>query len=102
PTTSLLAITATPASLLQVTELVLADLDLVAVREPVRLDPAPVDVRAVQRAQVVDVIAVLPMDKQRVVPRDGDVIQEDGRVGRAADADPLLVDGEALARPSAT
>src|SRR5688572_20349043 len=65
PAASLLAITA--ISLLQVTELVLADLNLVAVLQTVRLDPAAVDVGPVQRAEVVDVVAVLAVDEQRVV-----------------------------------
>ena len=70
-----------PLSLLQVAELVLADLDLVAVVEPVRLDPAAIDVGAVERAEVVDVVAVLAVDQQRVVARDGDVVEEDGASG---------------------
>ena len=37
-------------------ELVLADLQLVAVGQPVRLDPLPVDVGAVERAAVVEVV----------------------------------------------
>ena len=82
--------------LLQVAELVLADLDLVAVGEPVGLDPAPVDVGAVERAEVVDVEAVAAADEQRVVAGDGDVVEEDAGVGAAADADPVVVDGEAL------
>ena len=81
-----------PPSLLQVAELVLADLDLVAVGEPVRLDPAPVDVGAVERAEVVDVEAVAAADQQRVVAGDGDVVEEDAGVGAAADADPVLGD----------
>src|ERR1044072_1329550 len=93
--------TATPALLLQVTELVLADLDLVAVGEPVRLDPATVDVGAVERAAVVDVEAVAPPHQQGVVAGDGDVVEEDAGVGAAADADPVLVDREALAGAAA-
>src|SRR5680860_1832613 len=82
--------------LLQVAQLVLADLDLVAVGEPVRLDPAPVDVGAVERAEVVDVEAVAAVDQQGVVAGDGDVVEEDAGVGAAADADPLLGHSEAL------
>ena len=47
-----------PSLTVQVGELVLADLELVAVLEPVRLDPAAVHVGAVERAEVVDVEAV--------------------------------------------
>ena len=76
--------------LLQVAQLVLADLDLVAVGEPVRLDPAAVDVGAVERAEVVDVEAVAAPHQQRVVAGDGDVVEEDAGVGAAADRDPVL------------
>src|SRR5438128_4181902 len=69
PIACLPAITAisNPLSLLQVAQLVLADLDLVAVVEAVRLDPSAVDVGAIQRAQVVDVIAVLAVNQERVI-----------------------------------
>src|SRR5688500_11703554 len=92
---------ATPTSALQVTELVLADLDLVPVVELVRLDPPAVDVGAVERSQIVDVEAVLTLDKQRVVARDGHVVEEHLRVGAAADAHPVGVDREALTRAAA-
>src|SRR5680860_1507429 len=69
--------------LLQVAQLVLADLDLVAVGEPVRLDPAPVDVGAVERAEVVDVEAVAAVDQQGVVAGDGDVVEEDAGAGES-------------------
>src|SRR5680860_978234 len=89
--------TATPRSLLlQVAQLVLADLDLVAIGEPVRLDPPAVDVGAVERAEVVDVEAVAAADQQRVVARDRDVVEEDAGVRAAADADPVLGHREAL------
>src|SRR3954451_1075176 len=67
-------------SALQVAELVLADLDLVAIVELVGLDSPPVDVGAVQRAQVVDVEAVATADEERVVSRDRDVVEEHRRV----------------------
>src|SRR5262245_7959314 len=89
-------------SLLQVAELVLADLDLVAVRQPVRLDPAPVDVGAVEGAEVVDVAAVTPAHEEGVIAGDGDVVAKDPRVRAAADADPVLCDGEALPRAAAS
>jgi len=85
---------------LQVAELVLADLDLVAVGEPVGLDPAAVDVGPVERAEVVDVEAVAAADQQRVVAGDGDVVEEYAGVGAAADADPVFTDAEALAGAS--
>src|SRR5512144_2718834 len=61
------SVVAIAISALQVAQLVLADLDLVAVLEAVRLDAAPVDVGAVQRAQIVDVEAVASPHDQRVV-----------------------------------
>src|SRR5215208_3012245 len=54
-------------SALQVAQLVLPDLDLVAVVESMRLDAAPVHVGPVERSQVVDVEAVLAPNDQRVV-----------------------------------
>ena len=60
-----------PPLLLQVAELVLADLDLVAVGEPVRLDSPPVDVGAVERAEGFHVKAVATADQQRVITGDG-------------------------------
>src|SRR5919198_333202 len=83
---------------LQIAELVLADLDLVAVLEAVRLDPPPVHVGPVERAEVVDVVAVLAPHDERVVARHGDVVEEHRRIGGPADAHPVLVDREALPR----
>src|SRR4029453_10582354 len=79
----------------QVGELVLADLEIVAARQLVRLDPAPVDVGAVERSQVIDVEAVPPSHEQRVVTRDRDVVQEYPRVRAAADRHAITFDGEA-------
>src|SRR5215210_2422822 len=93
------AVVASAMSALQVAQLVLADLDLVPVLEAVGLDPAPVDVGAVERPEVVDVEAVAPADKERVVSRHRDVIEEDAGVRAAPDADPVLADREALPRP---
>src|SRR4051812_47221478 len=70
---------------------VLADLDLVAVLERRRLDAAAVDEGAVEAAQVLDVPAVVAADERRVSPRDGDVVEEDPAVGRAADRRPVAV-----------
>src|SRR5258708_34143039 len=77
-------------------QLVLADLQLVAVLEAVGLDPLAVDVRAVQRAAVVDVPLVAAADQQGVVAGDGDVVEEDLGGGPAADAHSLAPPREAL------
>src|SRR5919197_2081700 len=66
-------------------ELVFADLQLVAVLEAVRLDPAPVDVGAVERAGVVQEPPVGAVDEDGMVARDGHVVEEDLRIGRAPD-----------------
>src|SRR5690242_3995900 len=86
-------------SLLQVAELVLADLDLVAVLELMGLDPPAIDIGAVQRSQVVDVEALVAADEQGVVARHSHVVQEDAGLRGAADRDPVAVEGEALPRP---
>src|SRR4051795_2657364 len=78
----------TATSARQVGELVLADLQLVAVLELVRVDPAPVHVGAVQRARVVQVPGAGAPDEHRVVARDGHVVEEDLRVRGAADRQP--------------
>ena len=70
---------------IQVGELVLAHLQLVAVLELVRLDPAPVHVGAVERAEVVDVEAVAPAHQQGVVARDRHVVEEHLGLGAAPD-----------------
>src|SRR3954449_1947432 len=85
----------------EVGDLVLADLQLVAVLQLVRLDPAPVHVRAVQRAEVVDVDAVAPAHVQRVVARDGDVVEEHLGIGAAADRHLVAPDEEGLAGAAA-
>src|SRR5919198_415727 len=87
---------ATATSALQIAQLVLSNLDLIPVLKAVGLDPAAVDVRAVQRPQVIDVQAVLPPDDEGVVARDGHVVQEHLGVGRPADAHAVRVDSEAL------
>src|SRR5690349_23730457 len=46
-------------------------LQLVAVLEPVGLDPAAVDVGAVQRAEVVEIEVAAAAHHERVVARDG-------------------------------
>src|SRR5947209_15517236 len=75
PTSIPLSITAFPSrSSAEEGELVLAHLKLVSVLQLVRLDPAPVDIGAVERTEVVDVVAVAPPHEQRVVARDRDVV----------------------------
>src|SRR3954447_14293043 len=54
-------------SALQVAQLVLADLNLVAVLEAMRLDPAAVHIGPVQRSQIVDVEAVAATHHQGVI-----------------------------------
>src|SRR5918998_6661360 len=70
---------------LQERQLVLADLKLVAVGELVRLDASPVDVRAVERPEVVEVEVAAALDHERVVARDRHVVEEDVGVRAAAD-----------------
>src|SRR3954447_12884676 len=84
-----------------VRELELADLELVAVLEPVGLDAMAVDVRAVEQAEVVEVVVAAAAHEQGVVARDGDVVEENVRVGPAADRHAVGVQREALADPPA-
>src|SRR3954464_773764 len=86
--TSLAAVAAssdTATSARQVGELVFADLQLVAVLELVRLDPAAIDVGPVQRAGVVQEPRARAAHEHGVVARDGHVVEEDLRVRRPAD-----------------
>src|SRR3954453_17627193 len=80
-----------------VRELELSDLQLVAVLEPVGLDAVAVDVRAVQRAEVVGGVVAAAGQEQGVVAGDGDVVEEDVRVRPAADRHAVGVQREALA-----
>src|SRR3954447_6122897 len=98
PGSRLIATAMWSSVLLQIAQLVLADLDLVPVLQQVGLDPPAVHVGAVQRPQVVDVVAVLALDQQRVVAGYGHVVQEDVGVGRASDGHALALDREALPR----
>src|SRR3954471_22188120 len=68
-------VTATSAS--EVGQLELADLELVAVLEPVRVDPLPVHVGAVQRPRVLQQPVPAAPNERRVLARDGDVVEED-------------------------
>src|SRR5690242_3359480 len=91
-----------PATLTsQVGELVLADLQLVAVLELVRVDPPAVDVRPVQRARVVEEPLPRALDEHGVVARDRHVVEEDLGVRRAPDAHALAVQRERLADATA-
>src|SRR5688500_12352376 len=58
----------------EVGQLVLADLQLVAVLEAVGVDPAAVDVGPVERARVVEVPPARAPHELRVVARDRDVV----------------------------
>src|SRR4051794_32400061 len=82
-------------------ELELADLELVTVLEPVRLDAVAVDVGAVQRAEVVEVVVAAAAHEQGVVTRHRDVVEEDVGVGPAPDRHAVRVQREALADASA-
>src|SRR5207302_4338492 len=83
-------------------ELVLADLHLVPLLQALGLDPRAVDVGAVERAQIVEVPLIAATDEQRVVARDGHVVEEHVRVGPATDARALLLEREALALAAST
>src|SRR4051794_37934184 len=78
-------------------QLVLADLQLVALLEPLRLDAGAIHVGAVERAHVVQVPVLAAADQQRVVAGDRHVVEEDRGVRAPADAQALAVDREALA-----
>src|SRR4051794_38922857 len=80
-----------------VRELELADLELVAVLEPVGLDAMAVNVGAVERAEVVEVEVAAAAHEQGVVARDGDVVEEDVGVRPPADRHAVAVQREALA-----
>src|SRR4051812_48035325 len=82
-------------------QLELADLELVAVLEPVRVHPLPVDVGAVQRARVVEQPVPAATYERRVLTRDGDVVEEDVGLRRAADRHPLAREREGLAHAPA-
>src|SRR5215211_2455436 len=78
-------------------QLELADLELVAGDQLAVLDPLPVQVGAVQGADVVDGEGVGPAADLRVAARDGDVVEEDVALGVAPGGDHLLVEQEAAA-----
>src|SRR5688572_13977732 len=83
-------------------QLVLADLQLVAVVERARLDAPAVEEGAVQAPLVLDEELPVAAHDQRVATRDRDVVEEDVAVGRAANGGLLLLEQEVLARAAAT
>src|SRR6478735_3877146 len=85
----------------EVGELVLADLQLIAVVELVRLDSPPVDVGPVQRAGIIQEPLTGASHQHRVIARDGHVVEEDLGVGGAADRQPLALERERLTDPAA-
>src|SRR5919202_795667 len=80
---------------------VLADLELVAVVQLRRLDPVPVEESSVQAAQVLDEEPAVALRQDRVLARDGDVVEEDLAVGGAADRRAVALGMEGLPRPAA-
>src|SRR5215211_7172923 len=89
-------------SFLQEAELVLADLELVAVLQPAGLDAAAVEERPVQAPLVLDKERVVLVHEHRVLARDGDVVEEDVAVGGAADRRAVSLRDEVLARAAAS
>src|SRR5215211_6868481 len=83
-------------SFLQEAELVLADLELVAVLQPAGLDPAAVQEGPVQAPLVLDEEGVVLVDEHGVLARHGDVVEEDVAIRRAADRRPLALRHEVL------
>src|SRR5437588_1668537 len=92
---------ARPPSAAQERQLVLADLELVAIGQPVRLDAAAVDVGAVQRAAVVEVVVAAAAHQDRVIARDGDVVEKDVAVGPPTHGQPISRQRKRLARAPA-
>src|SRR5215210_69874 len=82
-------------------QLELPDLELVAVLEPVRVDPLAVHVGAVERARVVEQPVAAAPHERRVLARDGDVVEEDIRLGGAPDGHAVARERERLADPAA-
>src|SRR5215212_7432046 len=64
---------------------VLADLQLVVVLEPRRLDALAVDEGAVEAPLVLDREVAVALGEHRVLARDRHVVEEDAAVGRTAD-----------------
>src|SRR5436190_21807946 len=85
-------------SVLDERESVLADLQLVSVRQASVLDALAVHVGAVQAALVEDVDAVRALLEHGVLTRDGDVVQKHIRLRGAADGGARRADRELVAR----
>jgi hypothetical protein len=66
-------------------ELELADLELVAVVEPLLLDALTVDIRAVEAVQVFHPEAALVAEDPRVMARDRDIVEKKVALRAAAD-----------------
>src|SRR5829696_352451 len=79
PSSPCCVLAGSPMSAGEVGQLVLADLELVAVLEPVGVDPPAVHVGAVQRPGVVQVPVARAAHEHRVVARHGHVVEEDLR-----------------------
>src|SRR6059058_1695103 len=88
-------------SLLQEGQLVLADLELVAVLELPGFDAPAVQERPVETALVLDVEVAVALHQHGVLAGDGDVVEEDVAVRRPADRRPLALRDEMLAGPAA-
>src|SRR3954462_4447713 len=80
-------------------QLVLAHLKLVAVLELVGFDSLAIHVGAVQRPEVVDVDPVTPPHQQRMVARDGHVVEEHLGLRAPPDARLVSLHEERLPRP---
>src|SRR5712691_8192920 len=87
-------------SAIQEGEAVLADLELVAVLELRALDTLAVDERAVETPLVLDRERAVRPRQDGVLARDGDVVEEDPAVRRAADRRLLRFGAERLPRPA--
>jgi hypothetical protein len=83
-----------PRALLDVVDLGVAHPDDVAGVERLHLDPLAVDERAVGAAEVVDDEPVALPDDAGVLPGDEGVLELDVVLGRPADADSVLVQGD--------
>src|SRR2546421_3160303 len=89
------------ASLVEVGELVLADLDLVAVLEAARVHALAVDVGAVERAEVVEVVVGAAAHDHGVIAGHGHVVEEDVGLPAPADGEALALEREGLAGATA-
>src|SRR6478609_9143494 len=76
-------------------------LDLISAFEAGRFDALAVHVGAVEAAEVLDEELVAAADQDRVLPRDGHVVEEDLVVRGPADRRALTLRQEVLARTSA-